>query len=72
MAKTNRRPNLTSSSRGALKRGAAPTTQRGSVPISPILLIDLYFPTVACATAIDAFPAAATFTCRNVHFIAPQ
>jgi uncharacterized protein (TIGR02118 family) len=56
-----------------VKQGAAPTTERGSVPISPILLIDLYFPTVesAGAAASDDFPAAATFTCRNVHFIAP-
>jgi hypothetical protein len=42
------------------------------VPSAPILLIDLYFPTVESAgAAFDAFPAAATFTCRNVHFIAP-
>lgn len=57
-----------------VKQGAAPTTARGSVPIAPVRLIDLYFPTVehGGSAAIAGFPAAATFTCRNVHFIAPQ
>ena len=57
-----------------VRQGAAPTTQRGSVPISPVLLIDLYFPTVerAEAAADAGFAAAAVFSCRNVHFIVPQ
>jgi uncharacterized protein (TIGR02118 family) len=57
-----------------VKEGAAPTITRDSMPITPVRLIDLYFPTVerAASVAIEDFSGVASFTCRNVHFIVPE
>lgn len=57
--------------------GSAPTTKRETVPLAPIRMVDLYYPTVEAAASAApspvpaAFSRSASFTCRNYHFITP-
>lgn len=55
--------------------GSAPTTKRETVQMSPVLMVDLHYPTLEAAASASqspltpAFANSAIFTCRNFHFV---